>query len=82
MLEAHATQRACSLTCVRTPTPTQHTQGEAVEELLELAQLRLEHGAVGLADEGQVAVFAAVTALLGALQQLDTTPGMQVLLRS
>jgi len=53
-----------------------------VEELLELAQLRLEHGAVGLADEGQVAVFAAVTALLGALQQLDTTPGMQVLLRS
>ena len=55
-----------------------HPQGEALQELLELAQLRLARGAVGQADEGQVAVFAAVTALLGALQQLDTAPGMRV----
>eukprot|EP00967_Tisochrysis_lutea_P088453 scaffold125513_cov21-Tisochrysis_lutea.AAC.2 len=51
-----------------------HSQGEAVDELLELARLRLARGAVGFADEGQVAVFSAVTALLGALRRLDTAP--------
>ncbi|KAF5825587.1 hypothetical protein DUNSADRAFT_8365, partial [Dunaliella salina] len=51
-------------------------QGEAVDELLELARLRLARGAVGSASEGQVAVFSAMTALLGALRQLDTAPGV------
>lgn len=54
---------------------------EVVAELLDLAQLRLAKGAVGAADEAQVGVFHAVTALLGALEQVDAEPGACVCVR-
>jgi hypothetical protein len=47
----------------------------AFQEAAELAGQRLAMGAVGAADEGQVAVFSAVYHILTSLTQLQTTPG-------